>query len=450
MKYLAIIMARGHSIEYFVEGGRSRTGRLLQPKTGMISMTVRSYLRDPRRAVVFLPVYFGYERIVEANTYVGELSGQPKRKESIGDLLRALRVLRENFGRVHVNLGEPIQLEDVLARHCANWRDRTLDDEARAPWVAPVVDELAGRIMRNINAAAAVTPVNLLAVTLLATPRQAMAAAELARQIDLYLALLQRTAYDARVTIAASDGQSVITYGESMKLLQRQSHKLGDIVRVEAEMAVLMTYYRNNVLHLFALPSLIACAFIGNAVVGTEDIQRLAWRVYPYVAEELFLKWREEELADVVSRTLETLADLGVLERVEGAAWRRPPPNSPRAVQLSLLAQSTVQTIERYYLAIATLTHAGSGVLTAKALAERCQLTAQRITMLYGFNSPEFSDRALFDQFIALLLARRVIRTGPTGLLEFDEVLARVAADAEFVLSEQIRHSILQVTQAEV
>jgi glycerol-3-phosphate O-acyltransferase len=313
-----------------------------------------------------------------------------------------------------------------------------------------VVDELAGRIMRNINAAAAVTPVNLLAVTLLATPRQAMAAAELARQIDLYLALLQRTAYDARVTIAASDGQSVITYGESMKLLQRQSHKLGDIVRVEAEMAVLMTYYRNNVLHLFALPSLIACAFIGNAVVGTEDIQRLAWRVYPYVAEELFLKWREEELADVVSRTLETLADLGVLERVEGAAWRRPPPNSPRAVQLSLLAQSTVQTIERYYLAIATLTHAGSGVLTAKALAERCQLTAQRITMLYGFNSPEFSDRALFDQFIALLLARRVIRTGPTGLLEFDEVLARVAADAEFVLSEQIRHSILQVTQAEV
>ena len=450
MKYLGAIMSRGHSIEYFIEGGRSRTGRLLQPKTGMLAMTVRSHLRDPRRPVVFLPVYFGYERIVEANTYVGELSGQPKRKESIGDLLRALRVLRENFGRVHVNLGEPIQLEDVLARHCANWRDRTLDDEARAPWVAPVVDELAGRIMRNINAAAAVTPVNLLAVTLLATPRQAMAAAELARQIDLYLALLQRTAYDARVTIAASDGQSVITYGESMKLLQRQSHKLGDIVRVEAEMAVLMTYYRNNVLHLFALPSLIACAFIGNAVVGTEDIQRLAWRVYPYVAEELFLKWREEELADVVSRTLETLADLGVLERVEGAAWRRPPPNSPRAVQLSLLAQSTVQTIERYYLAIATLTHAGSGVLTAKALAERCQLTAQRITMLYGFNSPEFSDRALFDQFIALLLARRVIRTGPTGLLEFDEVLARVAADAEFVLSEQIRHSILQVTQAEV
>ena len=110
MKYLAAIMARGHSIEYFIEGGRSRTGRLLQPKTGMLSMTVRSFLRDPVRPVVFVPVYFGYERIVEANTYISELSGAPKKKESWLDLLMSLRVLRERFGTVHVNVGEPIQL----------------------------------------------------------------------------------------------------------------------------------------------------------------------------------------------------------------------------------------------------------------------------------------------------------------------------------------------------
>jgi glycerol-3-phosphate O-acyltransferase len=203
------------------------------------------------------------------------------------------------------------------------------------------------------------------------------------------------------------------------------------------------------VLHLFTLPSLLACAFIANPVVRTEDIQRLAWRVYPYVAAELFLKWTEEELAEAVVKYLQTLAALGVLERIEAEdAWRRPAPSSPQAVQLSLLAQASVQTIERYYLAIATLMHAGSGALTAKALAERCQLAAQRITMLYGFNSPEFSDRTMFDQFIALLLRRRVIRNDDSGRLVFDEVLMRVAADAEFVLSEQIRHSILQVTHA--
>src|SRR4029453_19284834 len=101
MKYLGLMMARGHSIEYFIEGGRSRTGRLLQPRTGMLAMTVRSYLREPRRPVVFVPVYFGYERLVEGRTYIGELSGRPKERESVLTLLRAIPTLRSRFGRVN-------------------------------------------------------------------------------------------------------------------------------------------------------------------------------------------------------------------------------------------------------------------------------------------------------------------------------------------------------------
>jgi glycerol-3-phosphate O-acyltransferase len=447
MKYLAAIMARGHSIEYFIEGGRSRTGRLLQPRTGMLSMTVRSHVRDPRRPVVFLPVYFGYERVVEANTYVGELSGRPKKKESFLDLLRALRVLREKFGRVHVNVGEPVQLDDLLALHAPTWREQRCGDEARPPWVAPLVEDLARRIMRNINGAAAVTPVNLLAVTLLAMPRQAMVEADLVAQVDMYLALLRDSPYTRRVTVTPLDGRDVLAYGESMKVLQRQPHKLGALVHMTPEMAIQMTYYRNNVLHLFAMPSLIACAFLSNAVVPTEDIQRLVWRIYPYIASELFLQWPEAALPPVVESVLAALARQGVLEPVAGGqAWRRPAPASPRALQLSLLAQATIQTIERYYLAIALLLQAGSARIDARTLAERCQLMAQRITLIYGFNSPEFSDRELFDRFIALLAERAVVQVDAEGRLVFDEVLVRVGEDAQFVLSEQLRHSILQVT----
>lgn len=447
MKYLAAIMARGHSIEYFIEGGRSRTGRLLQPKTGMLSMTIRSYLRDPKRPVVFLPVYFGYERIVEANTYISELSGKPKQKESWLDLLRAVKVLKEKFGRVHVNIGEPIDLDAVLDRHSADWRTQRFHDDTRAGWVSRSVDDLAGAVMRGINAAAAVTPVNLIAITLLASPRQVMVEADLIRQIDLYLALLRAAPYSDRVTVTPMRGAEAVAYGESMQILQRQQHKLGDLLRASEQNTVLLTYYRNNVLHLFALPSLIACGFLGNAVLRTEDIQRLVWRVYPYVASELFLRWPETELSGEVLRTLQALGALGVLESVDdGAAWRRPQPTSSRAIQLSLLSQATVQTIERYYLAIALLLQAGTGQISAKQLAERCQVMAQRITMLYGFNSPEFFDRALFDNFIDMLLERAVIRTDGEGKLAFDEVLERVAKDAELVLSEQIRHSILQVT----
>src|ERR1700677_202762 len=122
-KYLGFMMARGHPLEYFIEGGRSRTGRLLSPRTGMLSMTVRSYLREPNRPVVFMPLYFGYERIVEGRTYIGELSGAPKQKETIIGLIRSLSVLRSKFGTVHVNLGEPIVLDELLARFNPGWRD---------------------------------------------------------------------------------------------------------------------------------------------------------------------------------------------------------------------------------------------------------------------------------------------------------------------------------------
>jgi glycerol-3-phosphate O-acyltransferase len=448
MKYLATIMARGHSIEYFIEGGRSRTGRLLHPKTGMLSMTVRSFLRDPVRPVVFVPVYFGYERIVEANTYISELSGAAKKKESWLDLLLSLRVLRERFGTVHVNVGEPIRLHDLLETHLPSWREQRFEDDTRLPAVNALVGDLAQAIMRGINAAAAVTPINLLATVLLATPRGALPESALLRQLDLYLKLLRDSPYSPRVTVTGASPAEIVEYGASLKILTRVPHKLGDVVKMSDESAQLIAYYRNNVLHLFALPSLVACAFIGNSMLRTEDIQRLAWRIYPYVASELFLRWREEELARVVDSVLAALADHGVLQPDESrTTWIRPPPDSPAALQLSMLAQGAIQTIERYYLAISLLIKAGSGTITQKALEEDCQLAAQRINMLYGYNSPEFFDRALFANFIDLLRERGVVRSGATGNLEFDEVLVRVAADAQLVLSEQIRHSILQVAR---
>jgi glycerol-3-phosphate O-acyltransferase len=445
--YLAAIMARGHSIEYFIEGGRSRTGRLLQPKTGMLSMTVRSFLRHPQRPVVFLPVYFGYERVVEGSTYIGELSGKPKEKESVLGLLGSLSKLRERFGRVYVNIGEPIVLGDVLEQFDPQWRKRALEDDARLPWINPAVDVLAGTIMRNINSAAAVSPINLLAITLLATPRQTLPEVDLLRQLELYLALLRSFPYSERVTVTELAPAGILAYGEAMKVISREKHPLGDLVRMREESAILATYFRNNVLHLFAMPSLIACAFDSNAAMRTEDIQRLAWRIYPYIASELFLRWNESELPGVVESVLAALAEHGLIEATaERTEWRRPPPSSAQAIQLSLLAQATIQTIERYYLAVALLLQAGSGEITQSALEQRCQLMGQRMAMLYGFNSPEFFDRTMFENFIDLLRARGVVRVSTGGKLEFDEVLMRVAADAQLVLNEQIRHSILQVT----
>ena len=448
-KYLGFMMARGHPLEYFIEGGRSRTGRLLSPRTGMLSMTVRSYLRDPKRPVKFMPVYFGYERIVEGRTYIGELSGQPKQKESVFVLFKSIiSVLRSKFGKVHVILGQPIDLDELLQKHNPQWRaEPSESDDSRAGWLGPAIAELAVRINTEINAAAAVTPINLVATAILATQRQALPEVDLVGQVELYQRLLRDAPYSPLVTVTPDSGQQIVTYAEAFGLLERQKHPLGDIMRMSAENAVLATYYRNNILHLFAMPSLLACAFVSNARMRTVDIQRLVWRVYPYISAELFLRWDETQIAAVAEGLLETFARLNLLQgSADRSEWQRPPPTSLEAIRLSLLAQATIQTLERYYLAIALLLQAGSGVITPEALEERCHLMAQRMTVLYGLNSPEFVDKSLFRNFIELLIRRNVIQISPDEQLMFGEPLLGVAADAQLVLSEQIRHSILQVT----
>ncbi len=450
-KYMGFMMARGHPLEYFIEGGRSRTGRLLAPRTGMLSMTVRAYLRDPKRPVVFMPVYFGYERIVEGRTYIGELSGAPKQKESVLGLLKAVvSVLRSKLGKVHVNLGQPISLDDLLARHHPAWRSAAAETpESRPPWINQAVADLARRINVEINAAAAVTPINLVAMALLATPRQALPELDLKSQVELYQQMLRDAPYGPLVTVTADSGAQMIHYAEAFGMLERQKHELGDIMRMNAENAVLATYYRNNILHLFAMPSLLACGFDGNAAMRTADIHRLVGRVYPYIAAELYLRWDEESVAAVLDSLLDTFTRLKLLEtNADRSVWRRPASTSIEAIRLSLLAQATIQTVERYYLVIALLLQAGSGTITQDALEQRCHLMAQRISMLYALNSPEFFDKSLFRNFIDLLRQRDAVQVSTEGRLCFDGPLLEVAADAQLVLSEQIRHSILQVTLA--
>ncbi len=447
--YLGIMMMRGHSLEYFIEGGRSRTGRLLSPRAGMLSMTVRAFLREPTRPVVFMPVYFGYERIVEGRTYLGELSGRPKEKESIPGLIKStIGVLRSKLGQVHVNLGRPVALDALLCRHNPQWRETArADGESRAPWIGEAIADLAVCINQEINAAAAVTPINLVAMAILATPRQALPEVDLARQLELYQALLRDAPYGPLVTVTADSSLKMIHYAESMGILERQAHPLGDIMRMNAENAVLATYYRNNILHLFAMPSLLACCFVGNATMRTADIQRLVWRVYPYIARELYLRWEEADVAAVADSLLDTFARLNLLSaNADRSEWQRPASTSLEAVRLSVLAQATIQTIERYYLAIALLLQAGSGKIAQEALEERCYLMAQRMSVLYGLNSPEFFDKSLFREFIDLLRRRNVIQTSGDGTLSFGEPLLGVVADAQLVLSGEIRHSILQVT----
>ena len=443
--YLSKILQRGHAIEYFVEGTRSRTGRLLAPKAGMLAMTVNSYIRHPQLPVVFVPVYFGYEKLIEGDSFISELGGASKQKESLFGLIRSIKSLREHFGKVYVNIGEPIHLDRLLDERKGDWRQAASAESERPTWISDVIDDLGVRIMGDINAAAAVTPISLLAYALLATPKQSMGELELKAQIDLSVRLLHRFRYSNLITIPEMGPDDVIEHGEKLNVITRMAHPLGDVVGMSEHNAVLMTYFRNNIQHLFAVPASIACCFIQGRRLAHSELQRLVRMIYPFMRIELRLKWDDAMVDEITTTAIEALIEEGILLR-EGDMLIRPPTGSAPAFQLMMLGQSMVPMLQRFYLVIALLVRNGSGTLSRAKLEGLCQKSAQRLAMIYGLHSPDFFDKALFQDFIRTLRERDVVRRNEAGFLEFGDDIKRIGEDARLVLGEEIRHSILSLT----
>lgn len=446
-EYVAKLFTRGVSLEYFIEGGRSRTGRLLAPKGGMLAMTVRAFLRESRRPVVFQPVYIGYEKLMEGKSYIGELSGQPKEKESLLGLARSVRVLREHYGRVTVNFGEPVFLSDLLDRVAPDWHSATTIPDERPDWFVHAVDALAERIQININRAADVNPINLLAMALLSTPKHAMAESDLIAQLDVCKALVTELPYAERVTVTDYSSAQIIAYGEKMGWIRRIAHPLGDVLASEGSQAVLLSYFRNNVLHLFAAAAWVSCCFRNNRRMARASVVRLGRIVYPFIQAELFLPWTGDDFVGRIQATIDFFTRRGVFELdAAGRVLNRGPGQGDAAFQLRVIAHSLLQAFERYYIAIAVLVKNGPRTITAGELENLCTLTAQRLSLLHELNAPEFFDKSLFRGFIQKLRERRVVWTDDTGRLDFSTDLEEVAKDAKVILSREIRHGILKLT----
>jgi glycerol-3-phosphate O-acyltransferase len=444
--YLHQLLARGYSIEYFIEGGRSRTGRLLKPKGGMLAMTVNSFVQNPKRPVVFVPVYFGYEKLIEGDSFISELGGAEKEKESLLGLIRSVKSLRENFGRVYVNVGKPVELEPMLDRMQPDWREHVDDNGDRPAWLNEVIDTLGQEIMRGVNAAAAVTPISLLAYVLLATPKQKIGAEELRSQLRLTLDLLERFHYSDSVTLPDMSPDEIIAHGEYLEVISRTSHPMGDVIHMTERTAVLMTYFRNNILHLLAVPASVASCFIQGRELEHAELQRLVDLIYPFMKKELCLPWGDEEINDVTSTAIDALADQGLLARKKRRkVLKRPPAGSAEAYRLLMLGQTMVPMLQRYYLVIAILVRHGSGVLTRVELERKCEISAERLSMIYGLHSPDFFNKALFHDYIRKLQELEVLRRNSDGQLEFDEDIVSIGRDARLVLGEEIRHSILSL-----
>jgi glycerol-3-phosphate O-acyltransferase len=411
----------------------------------MLAITLRSYLRSSRTPIVFVPVYIGYERVLEGRTYLGELRGAAKKKESILDIFKVIGALKQRFGQVAVNFGEPIKLHAFLDEQQPGWRQQDLAPQFKPDWLNETTHRLGIRVARHMNEAAAINPVNLVALALLSTSKLALDEAAMERVLDLYLTLLRQVPYSPHTTVPDGDARGLIAHVKGMQLLSEQSDALGRILYLDEQNAVLMTYYRNNVLHIFALPALLASFFQSTSRMTREQILRYAHALYPYLQAELFIRWNAEELDGVIDQWLQALVEQGLL-RLENGVYLRPAPSSRQFVLLTLLSRAIAQTLQRFYMAIALLLNAGQNTLSAEELEDLCTTMAQRLSILHGLNAPEFFDKSLFRHFIQTLLDQGVLRRDAQGKLSHHPMLDELAEGAaKRVLPAEIRLSIRQV-----
>lgn len=408
-EYLHQLFSNGYSVKYFTEGGRSRTGRLLNPKTGMVAMTVQGALRGIERPITLVPVYLGYDHVMEVSTYHGELKGKSKEKESVGQVLKTLRKLK-NFGRAYVNFGEPIELNKYLDENVEDWKSSIDPVATQKPrWLTPAVNGIANNIMVNINNAAAVSAITLSALVLLGVERRVITKDALIAQLDLYLSLLRQAPYHSGVTVPEITGHELYERAVELEKFTVSADELGEVVSLDVSGAVTMTYYRNNILHLFAMPSLVAAAIVYHNCQTRAEIDAVIKQLFPLIKNELFIGYDEQSLSLYVDQILAAMLELNVITQTEGnyqvASDKKP--------QMMIMSHHIQETLERYAIVLKIMQKKPQ--IARNALSHDSHVLAKRLSNIHGINAPEFFDKAVLSTFITGLKEQGYINDSAQG-----------------------------------
>jgi glycerol-3-phosphate O-acyltransferase len=441
-EYIHALVQRGHSISFYPEGGRSRNGRLLQPKIGMISMVVESFLRSSKRPILFVPVYIGYDTVAEIKSYQKELLGSKKKPETFKQLFQARKIFKRRFGKAYVNFGAPIDLGKFIEATYPNWRNDPQQTHQKNNWVHKATDHLAQNIMIEINRSAIISPVALVSTALLATPRRALTESDLKN----FLSVCSRLFADIKVTDAAGypsqDPQELIDFAEQVSKIQRFKYPGNDILHVTEIDGGLMSYYKNNISHVFAIPALIANYFVHQNSVRRRDIVEGSQLIYQFLQKELFLPWNPEQFKIAVNNAIDSMIKIELLTENDEVLTRAPL-NSGSYSSLKLVAGTLQAMIERYGITLLFLAQRTEGV-KREEIETQCQLLAQRISLLGGFNDPEYQDKTLYRNCINILEKSDLLRRSEQdqSIIIPQYKIQEFANQVSLILSPDVRFSI--------
>lgn len=394
-EYLAELFIRGYAVEYFIEGGRSRTGRLLDPKTGMLMMTVQTLLRGDARPITIVPVYIGYEHVLEVATYANELRGAQKKKESLWRTIKAFLKLKK-LGYGYVNFGHPIPLNQFLTQQVPQWRDAIEPTGTVRPnWLTPTTNLLAKEIMERINSSAAINAMNLCCSILLAADQRALTKVRLLEHISYLIKLFKSIPYSDLITIPDQTPEELFEHAKQMGKFVITTDEAGEIVGLTAEQAILMTYYRNNIQHLLIIPAIVARILLKHNRISSQEVVEQVKLLFPLIKSELFLYHNDEQLTQYVHQIIDAYAELNLISYSPDKLTL----NYLKMSGLQLLSSSSKDTLQRYVIAFSLLQKDPS--ISRGTLEKEARLIAERLSVLHGINAPEFFDKGVFSALVS-------------------------------------------------
>lgn len=305
--YLRKLIRDGHWLEFFLEGGRSRTGKLLPPKFGLLKHVMEAVADGLQPDVVLVPTNFGYERLIEEKSYRKELEGGEKKAESPVEVLKATSVLVHKYGRIRIQFGQTMSVREILAESNA-----LMPAETRDPKAFDRALKVCGyRILGGINAAAVITPTSIVAAVLLTKVQRGISREALLMRVGYLLdvanrrdAVLSETLVEAlrvrREHIHKADSADLHRHAESGGIPEplgktgERSRRMGQAVEAVVDEVLKMfekakwihvrrfddqdiyitktdgrlhlDYYKNNMLHLFVPDALLASSVLALQV----------------------------------------------------------------------------------------------------------------------------------------------------------------------------------------
>lgn len=409
--YIKKLIADGIHQEFFPEGGRSRTGKLLQPKLGMFTWQVDAFLEGAANDVVFIPVAVDYEKVAETRSYSREMLGGEKKSEDFKALLSTPKVLLQNFGRMYVTFDEPVSLQELMKSRGLESPETVTEEQKKS-----LVRALGNRVMHGISRVSTVTANALAATALLSHRRRGATAGE----IEDRIALLRRICEEEEAPVsrflqgAPSNPtvpgpiQDAMQNFEGDELIMSQEAKGEAIYQTADARRLELAFYKNTLMNVVVARGLVACALLaaGGRAPLPEVRRRALFLSRLFKVEFIYRVGSTFEA--IFDETVERMAAMGVLER--GGEALAVPPGATALPRLEFLADLLRDYLESYLLAAMTVQDlATSGPMDRKSFVKAALETGRSEFLAGRIGTAEALSRPTLENAVSFLVDQKAL-----------------------------------------